>query len=148
MTTIQEYFDQTQNKEKRQIFLDGEEVGKLEGNELNIESFNNLTHIFIKNFPNLTKLIIKDCTKLKTLEYGLEAELSVFLHNSTLTSIKSSVSVRKPIIVYQSKVRDGFCWNCAMHAVSIGGVVILLVVVFYLLGIIKMLKKHLKRRWK
>jgi len=143
VATIQEYFDKNQSKERQKIFLEGNKIGKVEGDALIIENYKQLQYIYVSDLPNLEKLTIKDCEELDTIEIYLDKKIDIKLIGSFLNLKEIKTNSTQSIIIQPPK-KEGFCWGCVMHPTYFGAIIILLVFIFYLLRVIKELKSFVK----
>lgn len=101
MLTIQEYFNQTEPKNRINIFIEGNKIGKTEGHMLIIEDYPQLETIYISDLPNLTQLTIKNCPQLESLELHLDKEIEVILRGDypKLKNFKSISTQQHPVVV-------------------------------------------------
>ena len=143
MTTIQEYLNQNEPKERTQVFLEGVKIGKVEGDTLIVEDYKEIQYLYISDLPNLTKLILRNCPKLESLELYLDKQLEIEVStNVIIKNIKtnSSTTEKSFIISYE---KPKFCWNCVISSISLTGLVILATYVIYLVTVVNKLKKKL-----
>ena len=145
MPTLQEYFNSNEPKNRNKVILDGEKLGNIEGETLIIDDFKDLDYIVISNLPHLKHLTIKNCGKLKDLEIYLEKNIEVVLVGDvkSLSSFKTN-NINKPTIIYQEKVKEGFCYRCFFDGAVLIGLVILASIVVYFSRKINEMREFIK----
>jgi hypothetical protein len=108
---LQEYFNSQYIKSFKVDSIEGNKITeKIEGNELIIDNFD-LEVICIENFPQLKTLVIKNCEKLTQIELSLDQNIEIKLIGDfpLLKYYKISQREKNPTIVYQGKIKAGFC---------------------------------------
>jgi len=98
---LQEYFNQNYQNDSKQVYLEGNKIGEIEGNTLIIENFKELQYFYLADLPKLTKLTIKNCKELKSLELHLDKKIEIVLlgNYSKLNNIKTINTQQQPVML-------------------------------------------------